>query len=130
MTEYGTRIENAAGDNPAFGDHIEIVRTITGLATAQTITKAWLTVKASPSDADVDALLQIDTDGADGDIGDDGTGDTDGEVTFTISGSAYDDLAAETSYHYDIQTLLDDGTLTTLEVGRVRWNRDVTQTTS
>lgn len=133
MTVTNAVIQNAAGTNPTFGDHITIVRTVTGLPTAETITKAWLTVKANLSDADVGALLQLEittTPSADGEITDDGTGKETGALSFEINGTDYDNLAAGVNYHHDIQVLLSDDTIITLETGRVRWNAQVTQATS
>jgi hypothetical protein len=126
-------IVDANGNNAVLGDDMEVVRTVTGLTSAQTISKAWLTVKQRYSQADADAALQLvitSVSGDDGQITDIGTGATTGEVTFTIAGAHYDGLTAGVAYVYDIQLLLSDGVITTVEVDTVTWDPQVTRATS
>lgn len=135
MTVYKAQIVDADGKNPTFGDHCTVTRPVTGLTSSpdQVIAKAWLTVKLNLTDADVDAKLQLEittTLTADGQITDDGTGDTAGEVQFVVSGTDYDDLSPDVSYWFDIQLLLNDGVISTLERGRVKWEAEVTEATA
>lgn len=69
--------------------------------------------------------------GAAGDIGDDGAGDTEGEVTFALATTAhYADLEADVTYQYDIQVKLSGRTLpTTLEKGMLTLAAEVTHST-
>jgi hypothetical protein len=129
MTTYSTSIVNAAGASPVLGDDVQVVRSVTGLTTAQTIDKAWLTVKSAQTAADADAALQLSITTsltAAGQITDDGTGATTGEVTFTIASTDYTDIVPGYSYWYDVKLLLSDGQVSTLEVGRVTWNQGIT----
>ncbi len=132
MTTYGATIVDSAGNPPAYGDDVEIVRTITGLESSQTITKAWFTVKNKFADADGAAVLQIEIDDSAetfGQITDEGSGKTTGELTFVVAGTvAYADLRPVQVYVYDIQVLLSDGVINTIERGTVFWQRQVTVT--
>jgi hypothetical protein len=133
VTTYAATIVDAAGLAPVFGDHIEIVRSITGLDEAVVITKAWLTLKSGRSLADAGAELQhviTTTETAAGQITDDGTASTTAELTFRIEGADYDGLVATATYHYDIQILLSDDQIATLEVGTVTWEYEITRAQS
>lgn len=129
MTTYDASIVDANGNRPAFGDDVEVIRTVSGLEASQTLTKAWLTVKNKFADADSAAVLQLEITtvaSTAGQITDEGSGKTTGEITFFISDTDYDDLRAKQSYVYDIQVLLSDDVINTLEVGTVTWERQVT----
>jgi len=131
MTTYGATIVDSDGNPPAYGDDAEIVRTITGLVASQTISKAWFTVKNKFADLDADAVLQIEIDDTPelwGQVTDEGSGETTGEITFIVTGASYDDLRPVQVYVYDIQILLSDGVINTVERGTVYWPRQVTVT--
>lgn len=113
------------------GDDLSLRRTIDRdgggvadevLADGVTITKAWLTVKADPTDADVDALVQKEVTTTDvagtGEIEDDGTGDTDPVIRFDLEPA--DTAAIGTKPRpYDVQVLTSGGKLYTPERGRI-----------
>jgi len=130
MTTYDATIVDENGAIPTLGDDVSIARTITGLLSGQSLVKAWLTIKSRFTDTDSEALLQLeitDVDSPDGQITDPGSGDVGGELLFRIAGATdYVNLVALKNYPYDIQVLLDDGVIATLEVGRIRWERQVT----
>jgi len=130
MTTYEATIVDEDGALPTLGDDLRIIRTVTGLLSGQIIEKAWLTIKNRFTDLDADALLQLEitaVDSAAGQITEDGTGDVVGELLFRLAGvTDYANLLALKNYPYDIQVLLDDGVINTLEVGRIRWERQVT----
>jgi len=130
MTTYDATIVDEDGEIPTLGDDVSILRTVTGLLSGQSLVKAWLTIKSRFTDTDSEALLQLEittVDSAAGQITEDGTGDVEGELLFRIAGATdYENLVALKNYPYDIQVLLDDGVIATLEVGRIRWERQVT----
>ena len=129
MTTYSASIVDANGANPAYGDDVEVIRTVSGLDTSQVLSKAWLTVKNKFDDADSAAVLQLEITtvaSVAGQITDEGSGKTTGVVKFYISDTDYDDLRPKQSYVYDIQVLLSDDVINTLEVGTVVWERQVT----
>lgn len=134
MNKYKARLQDSSGNYPVYRDDVEVTRTITGLTVAQDITKAWLTVKSDLSLTDANAELQLEittVETAAGQITDDATGDTEGALRFDISGATdYTNLVANVLYHFDIQILLSDGKLATIEKGRTRWEAEVTQATS
>lgn len=138
MTVYNTQIlDDDDGSNPVFGSNVRIDAAATELATSpdQTVATAYLTIKSALSLADVDAELQLTittTLTADGQITDDGTGTTSATMFFLISDadSDYDNLEADVRYYYDIRVILNDGTVDTLERGRVEWEQGATRATS
>ena len=131
MTTYDAQILNAAGVPPVIFDDVMIRRTITGLLSSQVLLKAWFTVKQRFTHLDEEAILQVEvttTPTAAGQITDDGTGTTSAVVEFRVAGTAaYANVVAGKSYVYDIQLLLTDGTIGTIEVGTVSWAREVTK---
>lgn len=130
MTTYSASIVDSGGSSPSFGDHVTVTRSVTDIPAGDSLASAKLTVKRQPSDADVDAVLQLSITGSpsgDGQITDTGDGDETGAVTFTISGADYDDLAPDVIYHYDIELTTTEGVVSTLERGRLNFVRDITR---
>ena len=133
MTTYDATIVDSNGANPTLGDDVQVVRSVTGLSSGQVMEKAWLTIKKRYAESDAEAALQLEiteVDSAAGQITDTGSGDVGAELLFRIADDDYDDLTGQTSYFYDIQVLLDDGVINTIEVGTVTWEREVTQARS
>ena len=130
MTTYDTEIVDSNGLNPTFGDDVDVIRTVSGLESGQVIDKAWLTIKQRYANADAEAILQLEISAADtaaGQITDPGSGDVAAELLFRIAGTTdYTNVLPLKSYVYDIQVLLNDGVIATLEVGRVMWEKEVT----
>jgi hypothetical protein len=115
------------------GDAFEIERTLTGIPTGQSITKAWLTIKAEQSDADDDAIVQkiitaVDS-ATDGQITDDGAGDGSAVVLFRLR-PADTALLAGRGYFFDIQVLLSTGDPNTPIKGSIQALDEVTLATS
>lgn len=89
--------------------------------------KAWFYCKKQKRDADVDALISLDT-----------SADplqirflapaTDGIIRVTLNPADTDGLASD--YPYDIQVEESDGTVTTVESGFLQVARDITVTTA
>lgn len=133
MTTYDATIVDSNDENPTLGDDVQVVRSVTGLSSGQVMEKAWLTIKKRYAESDAEAALQLEiteVDSAAGQITDTGSGDVGAELLFRIADDDYDDLTGQTSYFYDIQVLLDDGVINTIEVGTVTWEREVTQARS
>lgn len=131
MTAYGCAITTDAGANFVAGDAFGVTRTITDIGSGRTLAKAYLTVKASPTDADPGALqLAITTTltGA-GQITDTGASGT-GTIAFTVSSSESASLGSGRAYLYDIRLIFDDGEPVTPEVGSLVLGHGVTTATS
>jgi hypothetical protein len=117
MTTFNTRIDDwVVGD-----DAPDVVRTITSLPAGQTITKAWLTVKLLPADADPGIFQKDITSsyvvgkGQITDTGADGTG----AVSFEVLAANTVLLNTANRYYYDIQIKLANGRVYAIEVGTV-----------
>ena len=101
------------------GDAFAIKRTITRIPAGVTISEAWLTVKSDYATVDASATFQkIITSSATAsgqitDIGSDGMG----EVVFEISATNTLAMSADFDYYYDIQILLSNGSIRTIERG-------------
>lgn len=116
---------------------VTIDRAASGVPTGVTISKAWLTVKASPSDADP-GLLQKEITTTDvpgtGQIENDGTGDVDFVVRFDLTRTdtlAIGEAAVAGERYFDVQVLASDGNPYTAENGRVACCApEITQATS
>ena len=133
MTTYDATIVDSNDENPTLGDDVQVIRTVTGIDSGQVVEKAWLTIKERYAETDAAAALQMEiteVDSADGQITDPGSGDVGAALLFRIADDDYDDLVGLTAYYYDIQLLLDDGVISTIEVGTVTWEREVTRARS
>jgi hypothetical protein len=131
MTTYDVEIVDANGNNPVYGDDVDVIRTVTGMDSGQSIDKAWLTIKQRFTQEDSAALLQHEITQVltpAGQVTDPGSGSVGGELLFRIVDTDYDDLLPLKAYLYDIQVLLSDGVINTLEVGTVMWEKQVTIT--
>ncbi len=94
-----------------------------------TLSKAWLTVKANEDDADVDAIFQkiITTAlSADGQIDDSGSADLSAHLYFLIPSADTDLLTPGQYYFYDIKGLSSSGAKKVLEGGRMIANHPIT----
>lgn len=113
------------------GDDLSLRRTIDrdgdgdsdeALASGVVIDRAWLTVKADPSDADADALLQKEVTTADsagtGQIEDDGDGDVDPIVRFDLEPDDTETIGTTPRY-FDVQVRTGGGKIYTAERGRI-----------
>lgn len=133
MTTYNATIKDAAGNDPARGDHAAIVRTVTSVPAGDTIDKAWLTIKAELGDG-YPILLQISVTPATnlstvGRITDTGADGTAG-FQINIQPADYAALQADIKYVYDLQVRTLAGIISTLERGTVKFKQDVTTTTA
>lgn len=128
MTKMGVKIKPAV-----IGDDFRVRRTYTTLPPGVVITKAWFTVKRSEKQADVDALIRkVITIAltADGQI-------TDADTAGGNLGMFFDPNKGETinakpdlEYLYDVQVLVSDGKIHTLEKGTISFIRGVTDANS
>ena len=114
------------------GDTRKIQRTFTGLPSGETITKAWLTVKTSPSASDP-GLFQVEittTQTSTGQITD--ATSTDGQIGmyFIISGTNSALATGGAEYLYDIQVKTSNNTIHTLVMGTVTFYDGVTAASS
>ena len=114
------------------GDDVRVNVTITSISTGLTISKAWLTVKSNPSDADASALVQaaITTSATStGQITDTGADGTAG-MYFILANTSTDDAEEDYGYSYDVQLKMSDGSLYTPLVGRMFFTQSITDATS
>lgn len=132
---------NATISGFAVGDDLTVRRTIdrsaSNLATGVVIAKAWMTIKESLSDADVDAIVskEITTTedaGNNGHIEEDGSsvgGSADPILRFDIQ-AADSRLIDANHRYYDIQVKTDTGAVYTGEKGVIYGEPDVTIATT
>jgi hypothetical protein len=116
------------------GDNYDIRRTITNIPSGQTLTQAWLTVKSSLADPDVNAIVQLSITTSltsAGQITDDGADQT-GALIFTLTGPQTRAIGDQspTLLSFDIQLLTSTGKIYTLEIGTISALQDVTLSTS
>ena len=114
------------------GDALAIERTISGVPAGLTITKAWLTIKATITDLDADALLQLTVTSvlaSTGQITDTGATGV-AVVRFTLSGAQTLLVPPEASYPFDVQVQTSDGALYTACKGTIRLEQQVTIATT
>jgi hypothetical protein len=121
MTKAGEKIEPVV-----MGDDFTIQRTYTNVPTGVTITKAWLTVKASDRQIDADALMQLDITTsltANGQITDADT--TDGIIAMVFKLPRAKTALAQPGlqYGYDVQVKASDGLIHTMELGSISFTR-------
>jgi hypothetical protein len=122
MTKAGEKIEPVV-----MGDDFTIQRTYTNVPTGVTITKAWLTIKASDRQIDADALMQLDITTAggnpNGQITDADT--TDGIIAMVFKLPRAKTALAQPNlqYGYDVQVKASDGLIHTMELGTISFTR-------
>lgn len=128
MTAYNSELRDIV-----IGDDRRIERTFTGLPTGHTVTRAWLTIKKRPSDADINALIQktitaSQTD--DGQITDASSSGGSIAMYFDLDTTDTNGMPTRKPCHYDIQVKTDAGDIHTLEVGTVVFVQGVTASIS
>lgn len=90
--------------------HLRVV--ITGLPSGVTLSKAWLTLKALPTDVDPGVLQKTITTtlvAGSGQITDDGTTDQAGALAFIFTAANTAALTAGRSYPFDVKVLYSNG---------------------
>jgi len=128
MTKTGEKI-----DPIVMGDDFTIQRTYTDVPTGVTITKAWLTVKASDRQIDADALMQLDITTsltANGQITDADTTDGIIAMVFKMPRAKTALATPNLQYGYDVQVKASDGLIHTMELGTVSFVRGRTDAIS
>lgn len=121
MTSTGQKIEPIV-----IGDDFTVERTYIDVPTGVTITKAWLTVKASDRQIDAAALMQLDITTsltANGQITDADT--TDGTISMVFKLPRAKTALAQPNipYGYDVQVKASDGLIHTMELGSMSFAR-------
>lgn len=121
------------------GDTVTLNRpTVTDIPAGRVLAKAWLTIKASETDADPGIIQKIITTalqlgvGQITDVGD-GSGSHpvgEGALAFVLSAADTALLSPLKLYYYDIQLQFDNGNLTTPEKGTMQFGQGVTAATS
>lgn len=115
----------------AAGDDLDIVRSVPGVPATQTITKAWLTLKTSVTDADPGLLQKAITSVASGGVGqitDTGAAGT-GSLLFQLTGANTLALPFGPVF-YDIKVLTSAGKVYTVEQGKYISTPRITTATS
>lgn len=127
MPNYGVEIRDIVA-----GDDVQVTRTVTSVPASTTITKAWFTVKAAGADADPGvfqkAITTSDVAGT-GQITDSGADGT-GALRFDLTKTNTALLTPGVEYLYDIQVLLSNGNIATIEQGVIIARRSITAATS
>jgi hypothetical protein len=110
------------------GDNLEIRRAVTDLPSP--IVTAWITLKAFPGLGEI--VIQKEIDETDepgvGQIEEPGDETTPGDIRFDFL-PADTTLMGAARYVYDIQIILDDDTVYTLEKGRIQLTAGITAVT-
>jgi len=108
-------------DSITYGNYAEIERTIQLVPSGQTLIRAWFTVKRQYSDPDTDApiakTITTTADALHGQITDNGAGDTQGTLVFTLQPSETGLLQPYADYVYDIKVLVTNNKPYTPESG-------------
>jgi hypothetical protein len=119
------------------GDDLDIERDVTSVIVSDPITKAWLTIKTSPTVLDASASLQkVITSAAvqgTGQITEDGSeaqGNGTATVIFALTAADTLALGTTTKYYYDIQVKTQAGKILTVETGRIIFLPGVTDAAS
>ena len=120
------------GEGLVRGDIISIRRTVNNIPVGDSISKAYLFVKAAYGDADGAAIFSKTVTTSNvagtGQVEDDGTTDLSGRIRFDLTNANTTAVTADTPYYYDIQILTTLGSVYTLEIGKATWMAQVTQT--
>lgn len=101
------------------GGNLDVTRDITDIPSGQLLTKAWLTFKQNPSDADASLLQKVITPTAVPDIGQitNTGGSGTGSVTFQLTAANTTALPTGRYVPYEIKVLTDAGKLYVAEQG-------------
>ena len=117
------------------GDVFSLRRTITNLPAGVTVTKAWLMVKTAYSVADGSATISksITSSNVAGTGQIEATGSSTSRtavIRFDFTNTNTTAVTAAVVYVYDIQILLSNADLITIETGTATWASEVAQATS
>jgi hypothetical protein len=116
----------ADNTNPIWGNDLDVPVTVSNWPSSVTPTKAWLTIKSTPTAADASGTQFILSSSGDFNI----TGDQ-LVMTFVVANTDFTSITAGTNYYYGIKTLGDDGKIRTIIAkGQVQFDPDVTIATS
>ena len=127
LPQYQQKIRNFV-----CGDSLAVERTIRGVPTGLTISKAYMTIKGTATDADASAVVQVSitstltSAGQITDTGADGTG----AVRFTLTPAQTLLLTPEQAYAFDVQIVLSDSGLYTPCKGTMKGLQQVTIATT
>jgi len=136
VTVYGRQIVNNDGTPFVAGDQFGVQRSVPGIPTGRSLTKAWLTIKVKPSDADPGVLQKVITTAASGagqitQDGSPGQGAGTGTILFVFTATdTGTTIGADTRLLYDIQVKFDDGEIVTLEEGTIELRAGLTAAAS
>ena len=114
------------------GDDLDVKRTVTAVPATQTLTKAWLTLKAKVTDADPGLLQKTILPGAvagQGQITDTGASGT-GQLLFQLTIADTLALPVGVDTRYDIKVLTSAGKVYTVEQGIYLASARITVATS
>lgn len=135
MADMNDRISPA--DGLVGGDHFNVRRTVTDLPNARTVVRAWMTAKLSRSDPDDEAAFQKEITSSDvptvGVIEDPGSGtgsDRQAVLLFRLQPADTQAVEGSNAYYFDVQVKLDDDTISTPFVGKIKAEEDLTVDTS
>lgn len=127
MPEH-TNLKDKQGFDYVIGDSVQIARTFINAPPGETIEMAWFTIKLDLNDADAAAVLQktittVDVPGT-GFItnGANGTG----TLRFDIGPNDWGLMAAKITYFYDIQVRSSADAILTRELGKAKFDSEVT----
>src|SRR5207248_10095746 len=119
------------------GDDLDLQRDVTGVDPADPITKAWLTIKHSPTVLDAQASLQKIITNAQipgtGQITQDGSADNGNgtaSLFFQLTAANTALLGTSVRYYYDIQVRTSSNKIYTAEEGRLQLSQGITDATS
>lgn len=134
MADMNDRISPA--DGLVGGDHFNVRRTVTDLPNARTVVRAWMTAKLSRSDPDDEAAFQKEITSSDvptvGVIEDPGSGtgsDRQAVLLFRLQPADTQPVSGST-HHFDVQVKLDDDSVHTPFVGKIKAEEGLTVDTS
>ncbi len=116
-----TNVQLSRGLGIEIGDQFAIKRPVYAIPSGETVTRAWLMIKASEltSDANAEIKKEITT----SDVAGTGQVEKDGSdgtalLRFDVVAADWTPVNADQEYFYAIQVLLSGGNITTLERGK------------
>jgi hypothetical protein len=128
MTKAGQKIEPIV-----MGDDFTVKRTYIVDPEPVTITKAWMTVKASDRQLDADALMQLDittSQTLNGQITDNDASNGSIAMVFKLPRAKTALAEPNLQYGYDVQVKASDGLTHTMELGTVSFTKGRTDATT
>lgn len=109
------------------GDDLRVHVTVTGIPAGQTITKAWLTIKAKKTDPDNQAVVQkVITSG----FTHTGTDPVTCVMNLDLTAAETANCQPQTIYEYDVQVKTSTGLIDTPIIGQIVFERGVTAATT